>query len=347
MTKASIVGLSPTKIKELAVELGAKPFVGKQLADWLYKKRVCNFDDMSNLSKEFRGKLADNYSLLTSQVVAIEDSGEGTTKLGVKLPDGYIIECVLMREDDRFTACISTQVGCAMGCRFCASGQDGLKRNLTHTEILEQFFHLAEVMRQRDNNAWLTNVVVMGMGEPLHNFAELTKALEVVNADWGFNLGARRITVSTVGLPDRIRELAKLGVQFKLAISLHGVDDESRTNLIPSNAGLDNILNAAADYFKETGREVTFEYTLVGGQNDSEKAARKLAKLLRYFPRAFVNLIPMNPVEGSGLKAPDSETVERFVEILTREKVNAHVRRKRGRKVQAACGQLRLKLEKN
>ncbi|MDC1143203.1 23S rRNA (adenine(2503)-C(2))-methyltransferase RlmN, partial [Planctomycetota bacterium] len=180
---------------------------------------------------------------------------------------------------------------------------------------------------------------------PLHNFENLTQALETVNADWGFNLGARRITVSTVGLPKKIRELAGLGVQFKLAISLHGVDDDSRSALIPTNAGLYNILDAAAEYFETTGREVTFEYTLVGGQNDHENAARKLAVLLRNFPRAFVNLIPMNPVEGSGLMAPENDTVNRFAEILTREKVNVHVRRKRGRKVQAACGQLRLKLE--
>ncbi|MHC4841842.1 MAG: dual-specificity RNA methyltransferase RlmN, partial [Planctomycetota bacterium] len=307
MSRESLIGQTPDRIRSTVTGLGAKPFVGKQIAEWLYKKRVCNFEDMTNLPKEFRAKLAKHTSLLTSQVVATEDSGEGTTKLGIKLADGYVVECVLMREDERFTACISTQVGCAMGCRFCASGKDGLKRNMTHGEILEQFFHLATVMREHDNNAWLTNVVVMGMGEPLHNFGNLSHALEVVNADWGFNLGARRITVSTVGLPDRIRELADIGIQFKLAISLHGVDDKSRSELIPTNAGLENILGAAQEYFEKTGREVTFEYTLVGGQNDHENAARKLATLLRSFPRAFVNLIPMNPVEGSGLMAPETE----------------------------------------
>jgi 23S rRNA (adenine2503-C2)-methyltransferase len=320
---------------------GGKPFVAKQLAEWLYGKRVADFDAMTNLSKELRGKLAESHDLLTSKVIATEDSGEGTQKLGIRLHDGLIIEAVLMREEDRLTACISTQAGCAMGCRFCASGQLGLKRHLTAGEILEEFYHLAALIPGQ----WLTNVVVMGMGEPLHNYDNLLKALTILNADWGFNFGARRVTVSTVGLPQRIRDLAEQGYQFNLAISLHGVDDVSRSALIPTNAGLQKILDAAKHYFKQTRREVTFEYTLVGGKNDDIATAQKLATLLLDFPKANVNLIPMNPVEGSGLLAPTTEAVAAFTHELQQANVNVHVRRRRGRRVQAACGQLRLRLE--
>jgi 23S rRNA (adenine2503-C2)-methyltransferase len=238
-----------------------------------------------------------------------------------------------------------------MGCRFCASGLLGLKRHLTVGEILEQFFHIARLLRDEAPEGvepgWLTNVVVMGMGEPLHNFDNLMVALTVLNADWGMRLGARRITVSTVGLPDRIRELARRGFQFNLAISLHATSDEQRTRLIPTNVatGLDAIVAAARDYFRETGREVTFEYTLVGGENDTDDDALRLSEMLRGFPRANVNLIPMNPVEGTGLREPRTAQVEHFTDLLREAGINVHVRRKRGRAVQAACGQLRLKLE--
>lgn len=339
--KQSLIGMNLDELREAVTASGGKPFQANQLAQWLYGKRELNFDAMTNLSKQLRAKLAEHYSLLTSRVIAREDSGEGTTKLGIRLHDGLVIEAVLMREDERITACISTQAGCAMGCRFCASGQLGLKRHLMAGEILEEFYHLNEVMKPD----WLTNVVVMGMGEPLHNFDNLLKALTILNADWAFNFGARRVTVSTVGLPKRIRELAEQGFQFNLAISLHGVDDESRSALIPTNAGLAEILDAAKYYFEKTRREVTFEYTLVGGKNDDLETARKLAALLAGFPKANVNLIPMNPVEGSGLQTPATEAVEAFTQELQRAGVNVHVRRRRGRKVQAACGQLRLKLE--
>ncbi|MCA8910723.1 MAG: 23S rRNA (adenine(2503)-C(2))-methyltransferase RlmN [Planctomycetes bacterium] len=345
-TLTSLVGMDLTELQAAVTACGGKPFQAKQLAQWLYAKRELNFDAMTNLSKDLRAKLAENFALLTSRVIAGEESGEGTTKLGIRLHDGMVIETVLMREDERVTACISTQAGCAMGCRFCASGQLGLKRHLTAGEILEQFLHLSELMRTQDATPdWLTNVVVMGMGEPLHNFDNLLKALTILNAEWGFHFGARRVTVSTVGLPQRIRDLAEQGFQFNLAISLHGVDDASRSALIPTNAGLEKILAAAKYYFEQTRREVTFEYTLVGGKNDDAESAHKLADLVKDFPRANVNLIPMNPVEGSGLETPATESVNTFAEILRNAGVNVHVRRRRGRRVQAACGQLRLKLE--
>jgi len=360
-TLPSLIGMNPDQLKAAVIECGGKPFAAGQLADWLYAKRVSDLGAMTNLPKDLRAALAARYSTLTSQVVAKEESGEGTTKLALRLHDGLVIECVLMREHsrddasgdwDRFTICVSTQAGCAMGCRFCASGKLGLKRHLSAGEILEQFFHVAGLLRAdasatgRDP-AWLTNVVVMGMGEPLHNFESLMLALGTLNAEWGFNFGARRVTVSTVGLPDRIRELAGQGYQFNLAVSLHATNDAQRTRLIPTNVGtgLQAIVAAAADYYRISRREVTFEYTLVGGENDTPADARRLVELLCDFPKGNVNLIPMNPVEGSGLKEPTPEAVEEFTMILRGGGVNVHVRRKRGRRVQAACGQLRLKLE--
>lgn len=359
--KPSLIGMNPDQLVQAVLDCGGKAFASRQLADWLYAKRVADLGAMTNLPKDVRTKLAEKFSTLTSRVVAAEESGEGTTKLALRLHDGLVIECVLMREHsrddasgdwDRFTICISTQAGCAMGCRFCASGKLGLKRHLAAGEILEQFFHVAELLRADARAAgrepaWLTNVVVMGMGEPLHNFDALMSALGTLNADWGFNFGARRVTVSTVGLPDRIRELAGRGYQFNLAVSLHATTDEQRTRLIPTNSatGLDAIIAAAADYFRISRREVTFEYTLVGGENDTPQDAQRLVELLHDFPKGNVNLIPMNPVEGSGLKEPAADAVEAFTAILRNGGVNAHVRRKRGRRVQAACGQLRLKLE--
>ncbi|MCA8945148.1 MAG: 23S rRNA (adenine(2503)-C(2))-methyltransferase RlmN [Planctomycetes bacterium] len=348
---SSLLGMNLDELREAVVACNGKPFHAKQLAQWLYGKRELEFDRMTNLSKELRNNLQQRYRLLTSTVVAREESGEGTTKLGIRLHDGMIIEAVLMRETradgaERVTACISTQAGCAMGCRFCASGQLGLKRHLSAGEILEQLLHLSVLMREQAQAVdWLTNVVVMGMGEPLHNFDNLLKALTILNAEWGFHFGARRVTVSTVGLPDRIRQLAEQGYQFNLAISLHGVDDASRTALIPTNAGLAKILDAAKYYFEQTRREVTFEYTLVGGKNDDLDTAQRLVELVKDFPRANVNLIPMNPVENSGLETPTTEAVNVFTEELRLAGVNVHVRRRRGRRVQAACGQLRLKLE--
>ncbi|MBP9890550.1 MAG: 23S rRNA (adenine(2503)-C(2))-methyltransferase RlmN [Planctomycetes bacterium] len=352
MSTPSLIGMTQDTLRDAVVAAGGKPFNARQLAQWLYEKREPELARMTNLPKNLREQLAASHATLTSSVLTAEDSGEGTTKLALKLHDGPIIECVLMREENedgslRLTACISTQAGCAMGCRFCASGMLGLKRNLTAGEILEQLYHIDALLKLDASMPWLTNVVVMGMGEPLHNFDNLMQALNILNADWGFRFGARRITVSTVGLPDRIRELAKQGMQFNLAISLHATTDEQRTKLIPTNVatGLINIIQAAADYFKETKREVTFEYTLVGGQNDSAADAGRLAELLRGFPRANVNLIPMNPVEGSGLIAPTTQAVEEFTRILRQAAINVHVRKKRGRAVQAACGQLRLRLE--
>jgi 23S rRNA (adenine2503-C2)-methyltransferase len=294
--------MPPEQLQQAVEACGGRAFAAKQLADWLYAKRVTDLDAMTNLSKPLRAALAERYALLTSEVAAVEDSGEGTTKLALRLADGLVIECVLMLEHgeggERVTACISTQAGCAMGCRFCASGMLGLKRHLTPGEILEQFYHLDALLKPRGK--WLTNVVVMGMGEPLHNFDGLMGALAVLNAEWGFHFGARRVTVSTVGLPERIRELAEQGYAFNLAISLHATTDEQRTALIPTNkaTGLRAIIDAAAYYFRRTRREVTFEYTLVGGQNDTPGRRRAPGRHARGLPARQRQPDPHEPRRG-------------------------------------------------
>ena len=344
--KTVLLGLSPDELAELAVEAGARSFAGNQIAAWIYGRGATGFGEMTDLATAVRAKLGETCEVAPGRIVSCEESGEETTKLAIALNDGTVIESVLMtergREGDRFTACLSTQAGCAMGCRFCASGLSGLKRNLTAGEILGQLTQLGTTLAKGTR---ITNVVFMGMGEPLHNLAALRTAITALNAPWGFGLGARRITVSTVGLPKAMRELANFGVQVNLAVSLHAVDDDSRSSLIPTNAGISEILNAAEHYFDKTGREVTIEYTLVGGENDSREHAAKLATLLHDYPKVNVNLIAMNPVGGTGLNAPTTAAVEEFRETLSNSGVNTHVRRRRGRTVQAACGQLRLRVQ--
>ena len=336
--------LTLADLEQWVASAGLPRYRAAQIFQWVWRRGATSFDAMSDLPRELRARLSTELAFSTPTVVRDELSVDGTRKLVLRFADRREIECVYIPDTPSQTFCVSTQVGCAMGCAFCLTGRMGLVRHLTAGEIAGQVRVLATATGLLDR---AFNIVLMGMGEPLHNLANLLKALEVVNAEWGFHFGARRITVSTVGLPERIRELAQAGYQFNLAISLHATTDEQRTELIPTNkaTGLSAILAAAADYFRATRREVTFEYTLVGGQNDTPKDAERLAALLLEFPRCNVNLIPMNPVEGSGLKEPTAEAVELFTRLLREAGVNVHVRRKRGRRVQAACGQLRLKLE--
>jgi 23S rRNA (adenine2503-C2)-methyltransferase len=267
-----------------------------------------------------------------------------TEKLLLSLPDEQLVECVLMRESKRRTICISTQVGCGMGCVFCASGLEGLKRNLTKGEILEQVLRLDRLMADPEER--ITNVVVMGIGEPLANLGNLIPVLETLNEKGGLGLGARRITVSTVGLPDRIREFARLDKAFNLAISLHAPNDELRNRLVPVNdkIGVEAILAAADQYFQTTGRRVTYEYVLLSGVNDAPEQARELGRLLKD-RISHVNLIPMNEVEELDFVEPTAPRSQEFVNILEQYGVPATIRKRKGADIDAACGQLRLKHE--
>lgn len=325
----------------------------KQLRRWLLVAGAESFDDMTDLPKGLRAELAADFAPIGNRVVKHQKADDGTHKLLVELRDGKAVECVLIQEADRRTACISTQVGCGMGCVFCASGINGVERNLTTGEILEQLIRLRNLpthdiaRRRRLEQAGekvdrLTHIVVMGMGEPLANLDNLLAALDVATAKDGLGIGARHITISTVGIPTRMHQLADLGKQYHLAVSLHAPNDELRTEIVPTNdkIGLAPIM-AAADYFLETtGRQVTFEYVLLGGLNDGAEHARDLARLL-HGRGAHVNLIPFNDVSGLPFRRPSPEAIAGFQEALDRAGVSVKVRKRKGAQIDAACGQLR------
>lgn len=337
-----LLDLSPAAVDTWVVEQGLPKYRSGQLLRWVYDKRAQDFESMSDLPKAFRSTLTEQASLWTSQIVAHKQAADGTEKLLLEWPDRHRIECVLIREGDRRTICISTQVGCAMGCVFCASGLDGVARNLTTGEIVEQMLRLQSLLPAEER---LSNIVVMGMGEPLANVARLLPALDVAtrpNEQGGLGIGARKITISTVGLPPAIDKLSELGVQYHLAVSLHAPNDELRNELVPVNKGigLKPILDAADRYFERNGRRLTFEYVLLGKLNDRPEHAQQLVKLLRG-RTALLNVIPYNPVSGLPYLTPSAADQQKFLSILESGGINVQVRTRKGDKIDAACGQLR------
>jgi 23S rRNA (adenine2503-C2)-methyltransferase len=338
-----------------------------QLLDWLYVRRVTTWDAMTNLPKRLRDLLQKSFSLQTLELVRKQGSPDTTRKFLWRLHDHSLIECVLIPANpalygdasDRHTLCISTQVGCAYGCKFCASGLDGWKRNLTPDEIVEQVlaierWHEAESKAEnRKSNAAATgprlvnNIVVMGMGEPLANYDNLLKALKILNAPWGGGIGARKMTISTSGLAPQIRRLASEPLQFRLAISLHGATDDVRSKIMPVNRKypLKELINACGEYQHEKGRMITFEYILIAGVNDSIGQTKPLAALAKKL-FAKVNLIPYNTVDGLEWERPSEAVCENFLAALEKQKVTATLRREKGHDIDAACGQLRLKTER-
>lgn len=335
--------LSTDELAEWCVQHGAEPFRAKQIRKWIFGKRIRTFDEMHDIPARIRAALNDEFSLMPATILRHQVASDRTEKLLLQLGDAEQIECVLMREPERRTVCISTQVGCGMGCVFCASGMLGLKRNLTAGEILEQVLQLDRLLELGER---ITNVVVMGIGEPLANIKNLLFALDSLSAPGGMGLGARRITISTVGLPDRIRELADVPHQYNLAISLHAPNNALRDRLVGINSkiGMDAVLQAADDYFAVTGRRVTFEYVLLSGLNDGPAEARELAQLLA--PRiAHVNLIPLNDVQGLPYVAATAPRTQEFLQILTHAGIPATVRKRKGADIDAACGQLRLQAQ--
>jgi 23S rRNA (adenine2503-C2)-methyltransferase len=345
-----------------------------QLFEWLYSRRVTRWEDMTNLPRELRDKLAETFALQTLELVRQQGAHDTTQKFLWRLRDHSLIESVLIPANpalysdasDRHTLCISTQVGCAYGCTFCASGLDGWKRNLTPDEIVEQVVAVERchesssfsssssssnsnkpVTRTRTTTRTIDNIVVMGMGEPLANYENLLKALRILNAPWGGGVGARKITISTSGLAPQIRKLAGEPEQFRLAISLHGATDEVRNKIMPVNRKypLKELVAACEDYQGQKGRMLTFEYILIAGVNDSLEQAKPLAALAkRLF--AKVNLIPYNKVEGLPWDRPSEKVCEAFLSALKKQKVIATLRREKGHDIDAACGQLRLKTER-
>ncbi len=294
---------------------------------------------MTDLPKALREKLAGDFCLWTTQIARHKTTDDGTEKLLLKLADGHHIECVLLRDGPRRTICISTQVGCAMGCVFCASGLAGVARNLSAGEIVEQMLRLDRLLPESER---LSHIVVMGMGEPLANLDALLAALDEASASDGLGIGARRITISTVGLPAAIRRLARDACRYHLAVSLHAPDDTLRNELVKVNKsiGLSEILSAADEYFAASGRRLTFEYVLLAGVNDRPQHARALAALLRG-RGALVNVIPYNPVADLPYGTPSAAAVQQFLQTLRSAGINVQVRQRKGDKIDAACGQLR------
>jgi 23S rRNA (adenine2503-C2)-methyltransferase len=311
----------------------------KQIQRWIFVSRAVSFNEMTDLPAGLRTELEANFSLFGSTCVRKSEAADGTRKLLLRLDDGNLVECVLIPDVDRRTACVSTQVGCGMGCVFCASGIDGVVRNLRAGEIVEQLVQLRNLLPRTER---LTNIVVMGMGEPLANLDNLLDALAVAGDSHGLGIGARHITISTVGLPTKIRRLAEIGKPYSLAVSLHAPNDPLRTQIVPTNnqIGLVPILEAADEYFAATGRQVTFEYVLLGGVNDHESDARELAALLSG-KQAHVNLIPFNEVDGLSYRRPGEESLQLFVSTLRQHGVSVKVRKRKGSEIDAACGQLR------
>lgn len=334
----SFLALTLAEAEQLFEDMGQPKYRASQALSWIFKKHVVRWQEMSNLPAPLREQLAAKWNILTSRVETVQKSADGTAKLLVKLHDGREIECVCIPEEKWNTVCLSTQVGCPIGCFFCASGKGGLLRNLGDHEILEQIFHIFLAIPPGET---IRNVVLMGMGEPMRNYDNVLRAVRAMNAPWGFGIGARRITISTVGDVRGIERLSEENLQVNLAISLHAADDATRARIIPGKKmpPVSSVVEAARNYFAKTHRKVTFEYVLIDGVNSSALEARKLARLLRGFP-CFVNLIPLNPVEGMPWKPPDYKAVRGFLSQLERSGIPAAIRGSRGGDIAAACGQL-------
>jgi 23S rRNA (adenine2503-C2)-methyltransferase len=339
---------------------GEPVYRARQVLDWLYKKRAGTWDEMTNLPQALRRWLADTFDLDPSTLVLNRQSEDVTDKLLLELRDGALIETVIIRapqegvglDHSRKTICISTQVGCAMGCEFCASGLAGLKRDLSAGEMVHQLIQVclredARTPRARAELASFDNIVVMGMGEPLHNYDNLLRALTIVNAEWGLGFGARRITISTSGLAPKIRQLAEESIGFRLAVSLHGATNEVREQIMPVNKRwpLEELLPAIRAFAAQRGRMVTLEFILIEGVNDSLDQAAKLREIAGGL-HAHVNLIPYNTVEGLPWRRPSLARQQQFVRLLQAGGISATLRREKGHEIDAACGQLRLKTEK-
>ncbi len=318
---------------------GEGKYRDRQIQKWLYHGRADHFDGMSDLPRGLRERLDAAFAFWTSRVVRHQTSEDGTEKLLLALRDGGLVECVLLRDGRRRTICVSSQVGCAMGCVFCASGLDGVDRNLSAGEILEQMLRLQRLLPPDER---LSHIVMMGMGEPLANLDNVLSALRVASDDGGLGISHRRITISTVGLPAAMDRLTSTDPRYHLAVSLHAPNDGLRNQLVPVNdkIGLAAILAAADRYFEKSGRRLTFEYVLLAGINDQIDHARQLARLLRG-RAALLNVIPYNPVSGLPYETPSAATVGRFRQVLEEQHVTVKFRQRKGNRINAACGQLR------
>lgn len=329
----------PSEWKAILTEKGLRAFRADQILQSLYRDYIDDWEKATTLPKDFRETLKNEFPITKTELLDVAESADGTKKLLLGFADGASVETVLIPATGRFTQCISTQVGCAMGCAFCASGSRGVVRSLLADEIV------AEYMAGRKLGE-ITNIVVMGMGEPFANYDETLRALKLINAGKGPNLGARHITLSTCGVVPGFEKLADEGIQFELSVSLHAPNDELRSKLMPVNRKwpLDVLLPTCAAYTERTKRIITFEYTVIKGVNDSRACAEELVRQVKRVPMAKVNLIPLSPVEHRpDFETPDESTMMMFLDILMKNHIQTMLRRSRGKDAAAACGQLRLR----
>ncbi len=322
-------------------QMGEKKFRAKQVYEWLWLKHAHTFDAMTNLSKELRVKLGEHFTLPALQIESTQYSEDGTVKSRFKTSDGHFVEGVLIPTDERQTACVSSQIGCSLSCKFCATGYMDRKRNLDFDEIYDE----AVLINQQANRVYdkkLTNIVFMGMGEPLLNYKNVLRAIEKITSADGLGMSARRITVSTAGVAKMIKQLGDDKVRFNLALSLHAANDTKRNEIMPINEtnNIQALIEALNYFYKETGNQITFEYILFKDFNDSLRDADELIKIYRQVPADLVNIIEYNPIDAARFMNPDEETTEKFMNHLSKSRVNARLRRSRGKDIDAACGQL-------
>ncbi|GAC92097.1 ribosomal RNA large subunit methyltransferase N [Anoxybacillus flavithermus NBRC 109594] len=343
--KPSIYSMRLEDLQSWVEQQGEKPFRATQIFEWLYKKRVTSFEDMTNIPKALRERLAEHFVITTLKTLVQQTSKDGTMKFLFELHDGYSIETVLMRHDYGNSICVTTQVGCRIGCTFCASTLGGLKRNLQAGEIVAQVVKVQKALDE--TNERVSSIVVMGIGEPFDNYDELIKFLKIVNHPKGLHIGARHITVSTSGIIPKIYQFADENMQINFAISLHAPNTELRSKLMPINRAykLPELMEAVRYYIEKTGRRVTFEYGLFGGVNDQIEHAEELAQLIKGL-KCHVNLIPVNYVPERNYVRTPREQIFAFEKTLKKHGINVTIRREQGHDIDAACGQLRAKERK-
>lgn len=343
--RPSIYSLQLGELEDWLIDQSEPKFRAKQIFDWLYVKRVDAFSEMTNLSIELREKLVQSFEITTLEVAVKQESKDGTIKFLFELQDGYTIETVLMRHEYGNSVCVTTQVGCRIGCTFCASSIGGLKRNLEAGEIVAQVLTVQKALDETDER--VSQVVIMGIGEPFENYDEMMGFLKIINHDKGLNIGARHITVSTSGIVPKIYDFADESLQINFAVSLHAADNETRSRLMPINRAydVDKLMEAIEYYVNKTNRRITFEYGLFGGVNDQVHHAKALAKLIKNL-NCHVNLIPVNHVPERDYVKTSKEDIFKFEKELKRNGINATIRRNQGADIDAACGQLRAKERK-
>jgi 23S rRNA (adenine2503-C2)-methyltransferase len=340
-TVTNIRQLSLSELEQYFERMGEKKFRAKQVYEWLWLKQVQSFEAMTNLSKELRTRLSAEFSFPALSIDATQYSADGTVKTRFKTHDGHLVEGVLIPTESRNTACLSSQIGCSLSCKFCATGYMERKRNLHFDEIFDQVA-LINQQCERVYDKKLSNIVFMGMGEPLLNYKNVLKAIERITSPEALGMSARRITVSTAGVAKQIKQLGDDNVKFKLALSLHAANDKKRNEIMPINESnnLRSLVEALNYFYLKTKNEITFEYILFQNFNDSQQDADELIKIYRQVPADLVNIIEYNPIDAAKFSKPDEPTVDQFMSYLERNRVNARLRRSRGKDIDAACGQL-------